>query len=175
MEQVFKWTAGGTWRPFSESAEIFCRGYSLLFQRRVTDFGAEKSFEKAARQFKEHYGFDVPESTVRRITEGHGEAIHGHPDLLQGEAVSDAKMQLVGETDGTMVPIVTTAPTQDGDQRKTRSTCWKEVRLALVYEPWIGQSDLWRHHRRPNAGWRGACQLCFTCWLGWTDQSSRRW
>lgn len=135
MEQVFKWTAGGTWRPFSESAEISCRGYSLLFQRRVTDFGAEKSFEKAARQFKEHYGFDVPESTVRRITEGHGEAIHGHPDLLQGEAVSDAKMQLVGETDGTMVPIVTTAPTQDGDQRKTRSTCWKEVRLALVYEP----------------------------------------
>lgn len=135
MEQVFKWTAGGTWRPFSESAEISYRGYSLLLQRRITDFGAEKSFEKAAGQFKEHYGFAIPESAVRRTTEGHGEAIHGHPELLQGEANSEAKAQLVGETDGTMVPIVNIDPSQDGDQRKTRTVCWKEVRLALVYEP----------------------------------------
>ena len=135
MEQVFKWTAGGTWRPFSASAEISCRGYSLLFQRRITDFGAEKSFEKAARQFKEHYGFSIPESAVRRITEGHGLAIHDHPELLQGEAASDAKAQLIGETDGTMVPIVNMDPSQDGDQRKTRTVCWKEVRLALVYAP----------------------------------------
>jgi len=134
MEQAFKWTEGGTWRPFSASAEISCRGYSLLLQRRITDFGAEKSFEQAARQFKEHYGFDIPESAARRITEGHGGAIHGHPELLQGEAVSDAKAQLIGETDGAMVPIVTMDPSQDGDQRKTRSVCWKEVRLALVYE-----------------------------------------
>jgi len=134
MEQVFKWKSGGTWRPFSESAEIACRGYSLLLQRRITDFGAEKSFDGAARQFKEHYGFVVPASAVRKITEGHGDAIHGHPELLQGEAVLDAKAQLIGETDGTMVPIVTTDPTQGGDQRKTRAVCWKEVRLALVYE-----------------------------------------
>jgi hypothetical protein len=134
MEQVFKWTTGGSWRPFSESAEISCRGYSLLLQRKITDFGTEKSFEKAARQFKEHYGFDIPESAVRRITEGHGEAIHGHPELLQGGAVSDVKAQLIGQTDDCMVPIVTMDPSQDGDQRKTRTVCWKEVRLALVYE-----------------------------------------
>jgi len=134
MEQVFKWTAGGTWRPFGESAEISYRGYSLLFQRRITDFGAEKSFGKAARQFKEHYGFDIPESAARRITEAHGEAIDGHPELLQGETSPDAKAQLIGETDGTMVPIVNMDPSQDGDQRKTRAVCWKEARLALVYE-----------------------------------------
>ena len=110
MEQVFKFTAGRTWRPFSESAEISCRNYSLLMQRRVTDFGAERSFARAAEQFMEHYGFEIPESAVRRITEGHGDAIHGHPELLQGKAVSDAKMQLIGETDGAMVPIVTMDP-----------------------------------------------------------------
>ena len=134
MEQVFKWTVGGTWRPFSESAEISCRGYSSLLQRRITDLGAEKSFVRAAGQFKEHYGFEIPASAVRRITEGHGLAILGHPELLQGEAAPDAKAQLIGETDGTMVPIVTMDPTQSGDQRNTRTTCWKEARLALVYE-----------------------------------------
>lgn len=134
MEQVFKWTAGGLWRPFSESAELSCRCYSSLLQRRITDLGAEKSFGQAARQFKEHYGFAVPESAVRRITEEHGLAIQGHPELLQGEAAPDAKAQLVGETDGTMVPIVNMDASQDGDQRKTRTVCWKEVRLALVYE-----------------------------------------
>jgi hypothetical protein len=134
MEQVFKWTAGGTWRPFSESAEIPYRGYSLLLQRRITDFGSEKSFDQAAGQFKEHYDVEIPASAVRRITEAHGDAIHGHPELLQGETASDAKVQLIAQTDGAMVPIVTTDPTQEGDQRKTRAVCWKEARLTLVYE-----------------------------------------
>ncbi len=134
MEQVFKWSAGGTCRPFSESAEISCRCYSLLFQQRITDFGVEKSFEQAARQFKEHYGIEVPASAARRITEAHGEAIHGHPELLQGDAVHDAKVQLIGQTDGAMAPIVTMDPSQDGDQRKRRKVGWKEVRLTLVYE-----------------------------------------
>ncbi len=69
-EQTFK-SAAGVCRPFSETAGVQCRGYSLLLQRRLTDFGTEKSFERAARQLQEHYGLEVGASTVRRITEAH--------------------------------------------------------------------------------------------------------
>ncbi len=122
------------WRPFSESARVSCRGHSLLLQRRLTDFGAEKSFARAAEQVKEHYGIDVSPSTVRRVTEAHGQQLHGHPEFLQGDATAEAKAQLIAQADGTMIPVVTTDPTQQIDQRKTRKTAWKEARLILVQE-----------------------------------------
>ena len=42
--------AGRLVRPFSPRAGVKCRGYSGVLQRRITDFGAEKSFAKAAQQ-----------------------------------------------------------------------------------------------------------------------------
>ena len=131
---MFKSAKGGVWRPFSESAQVSCRGRSLLLQRRLTDFGSEKSFARAAEQVKEHYGFEISPSTVRRVTEAHGQRLHGHPELLQGDAAGEAKAQLIVEADGTMIPVVTTDPAQQIDQRKTRKTAWKEARLALVQE-----------------------------------------
>ena len=122
-----KW---GVWRPFSELAQVTCRGYSLLLQRRLTDFGSEKSFARAATQFKEHYGFEVSPSTVRRVTEAHGQQLQGHPEFLQGDAAAEAKAQLIAEADGTMIPVVTTDPTQQIDQRTTCKTAWKEARLV---------------------------------------------
>jgi hypothetical protein len=32
--------------------------YSEAVERALVDFGSEKSFERAARQFQEHYGWD---------------------------------------------------------------------------------------------------------------------
>lgn len=64
-EEIFR-SAQGICRPFSEAAGVTCRGYSLLLQRRITDLGSEKSFARAARQVKEHYGLEVGASTVRR-------------------------------------------------------------------------------------------------------------
>ena len=113
-----------------------CRGYSLLLQRRITDFGSEKSFERASRQVKEHYGLEVDASTVRRITQAHGQQLHGKPELMQGNAPGQqrAAAQLIAETDGSMIPIVTRDPAHTGDQRKSRQLGWKEARLGLVYE-----------------------------------------
>ena len=34
-------------RPFSSSADVTCRSYSPLLQRRITDFGSDDSFGKA--------------------------------------------------------------------------------------------------------------------------------
>jgi len=144
-EMLFK-SACGVRRPFSETAGVRCRGYSLLLQRRITDFGSEKSFERAARQVKEHYGFAVGASTVRRITEGHGQRLHGKAELVQGTADAPRGVaQLIAQTDGTMIPTVSMDPSRQGDQRKARQVAWKEARLALVYaqgsvEPVFGVS-----------------------------------
>jgi hypothetical protein len=133
VEQTFKLT-GIVHRPFSETAGVRNRAYSLLLQRRITDFGSEKSFARAAQQMLEHYGLQVPISAIRRITEHHGEQIHGEPELVQGKANNKFARQLIVEMDGTMVPTVAVAETCDGDKRKTREVFWKEARLGLVYE-----------------------------------------
>ena len=133
MEQIFK-LAGSTWRPFSESAGVTCRSHSLLLQRRLTDFGSEKSFARAAEQVKEHYGIEISSTTVRNITEAHGQVLHGQPIFLQGEANPEPKAQIIVEADGSMIPIVTIDSTEQKDQRKTRQTCWKEARLVFALE-----------------------------------------
>jgi Uncharacterised protein family (UPF0236) len=105
----------------------------MPLQRRMTDFGAERSFAKAARQLKEHYGLDVPIGAIRTITEAHGERMQGNAQLLQGPGKSDNVDRLVVETDGSMIPKVEVDEQAEGDRRKTRKIGWKEARLSLAY------------------------------------------
>jgi len=103
-------------------------------QRRITDFGSEKSFDRASRQVWEHYALEVSASAVRRITQQHGEQLHGQPQWIQGETNDNVARQLIAELDGTMIPTVAIAEECAGDKRKTRDVSWKEARLGLVYE-----------------------------------------
>jgi len=105
----------------------------------MTDLGADDPFMGAAAKLKEHYGIEVPVSAVRAITEEHGAAM-----LAQEKDQSDwpdrvGVPMLIVEMDGSMLPVVETAPpgTGDalGDRRKTRQVVWKEARLALAHEP----------------------------------------
>ena len=132
-EQLFLQN-GSLIRPFSDPAGVKCRGYSLLLQRRLTDFGSEKSFGRAAEQVKEHYGIDVPISRIRLITEEHGERLLGESELLQGSTKGKGNTQLIAESDGCMVPIVDFDLGGEGDLRKKRQVGWKEARLSLVYK-----------------------------------------
>jgi len=120
-------------RAFSTRAGVRCRGYSRALQRRITDFGAEKSFERAARQMKEHYGVDVPASAVRTITEGHGQRLLGNVQAIQGLEAERETGQLIAETDGSLIPKVEVDTDAVGDRRKTRRVGWKEARLSGVY------------------------------------------
>lgn len=45
------------------------RGRSPDVERALTDFGAEESFERAAKRFKEHYGWEIGRTTVLRVVE----------------------------------------------------------------------------------------------------------
>lgn len=122
-----------------------CRGYSEALQRAITDFGADDPFAGASAKLREHYGIDVPVSTIRATTEKHGEAMRvgeKHESDLPGHA---GVAVLITEIDGSMVPLVETAeptgpvegeaPPIPMDRRKTRKLSWTEARLCLAHVP----------------------------------------
>ncbi len=139
METIFtQGRRGPELRPFAASAEVVCRGCSAALQRAITDFGADDPFTGASAKLREHYGIDVPVSTVRAITEHHGTAMRARQP--QGSPWPDAPgvRLLIAEMDGSMVPRVETAPPasdEPRDRRKTRQLSWTEARLCLVREP----------------------------------------
>jgi len=116
---------------------VECRRCSPALQRAITDFGADDPFAGASGKLKEHYGIAIPVSTIRTITEKHGEAI-----LVQQERESQLPKQagvavLITEMDGSMLPVVETAEACETaiDRRKTRKLSWKEARLCLAHAP----------------------------------------
>lgn len=116
-------------RPFSVSAEVKCRGCSLLVERLLTDFGADESFVKAVEKAKEHYGIEIPASTARTIIEKHAEKMR----CLEGQNIfkSSAKKTdcIIVEADGGMVPLVNidkAQKEQQPDHRKGKTLFWKE-------------------------------------------------
>lgn len=117
-------------RPFLRSARVRGRGYSLPLERALTDFGADIPFGKVVDKMREHYGIEVPSSTIRLITEKHAYKV---ANLKKVEACRENI--LVSETDGSMVPIVEIDPVKKADKkdgRKARTTSWKEVKLSFA-------------------------------------------
>ena len=82
----------------------------------------------------EHYGFTVPPSTIRNLTEMHGEQMLSH-EINNKTKGKQAIKQIIVETDGTMIPKVEFDEHYEGDLRKTRKYLWKEVRLTSGYLP----------------------------------------
>ena len=97
----------------------------------MSDFGLERSFEKATAALKEHYGFSVPVSTTARITLEHADKIAA--ELHDRDNASKLPNQgadcIIAEADGSFVPIVTSTG-KYSDRRKNRKTQYKEARLC---------------------------------------------
>ena len=123
-EEVFtQGRRGPEIRPFSDSAEVACRGCSEALQRALTDFGADNPFAGASAKLKEHYGIEVPVSTIRAITEKHGAAMLAQEKQKSHWPDRPGVAVLITEIDGSMVPVVETAEPVSGeagiDRRKT--------------------------------------------------------
>lgn len=112
---------------------VVCRTASGPLQRVLTDFGADHAFGRVPGKLKEHYGIEMPASTIRRITERHAERCLEKESARTIEAKPAAGRMFIGEIDGCMVPVVETAG-GEGDQRKNKQLSWKEARLCLVRE-----------------------------------------
>ena len=127
------WRDGtGIERPFSALAWVSCRCSSLPLQRVMTDFGADEAFGQVPAKLKEHYGIEMPVSTIQRTTEHHAQRIYEEEAAREIGPGTAAGVIFVGELDGSMVPVVEPSPAAE-DKRKGKVLSWKEVRLNLVH------------------------------------------
>ena len=79
------------------------RGYTRELQRAMTDFGLDHSFASAAGKLLEHYGIELPVSSIRKYVEDNAHRIaeesshnENSPNALPAKGVD----QIVTETDG---------------------------------------------------------------------------
>ena len=105
----------------------------MPLQRAMTDFGADHAFGQVPKKLHEHYGIEMPVSTIRKITEFHGEQMHQQRETMTLSLTTPGCQQQIGEIDGCMLPIVTIGE-KEGDKRKQKKLHWQEARLALVHE-----------------------------------------
>jgi hypothetical protein len=138
MEQTFTSGKGGSVvRPFSMTAQVRCRSYSLPLQRVITDLGADVPFGRIPEKLREHHGICVPISSAQAITQAHAASVHQRQELKTEIPAQAGVEQLIVEMDGTLIPIVETTAQQDKegnwiDRCTTRQTRFKEARLALA-------------------------------------------
>lgn len=137
----------GVCRPVHEVLGLRGKMRSQAVERALCDFGAEESFEQAARRFAEHYGFEVGRTTILRI-------VHEH--AAQGQAFVDRRLQVAEKAydmpirkrpgvdemllglDGCQIRTGVLVRAE-GEQRtavrnlpkRQRQTAWRDVRLAL--------------------------------------------
>lgn len=122
----------------------------------MTDFGADEAFGRVPAKLREHYGIEMPVSTIQRTTEQHAQWIYDQEAARELSPGTAADVIFVGEMDGSMVPVVEPAPTA-ADKRQGKGLSWKEVRLNLVH----------RHgHVTPTFGGNFA---------GGVEESGRQW
>jgi hypothetical protein len=119
-------------RPFSERAGVVCRAASLPLQRVLADFGADHAFGRVPDKLREHYGIDMPVSAARRTTERHAQSLLEKERAREVQAGTARGRLLVGEMDGSMVPVVEVSE-DVADKRKGKTLVWKEARLCLVH------------------------------------------
>src|SRR5487761_2482902 len=120
-------------RPFVLGAKVSPRGCSRPLQRAITDFAADDPFARVALKLREHYSFEIGESTVQRIALGHARAIFesGDPALEFPEEPGRHK-QIVAQIDGGMIPVVEPDADQK-DKRKEKKLSWKEAKISLAH------------------------------------------
>jgi hypothetical protein len=102
-------------------------------QRAIVDFAADDPFARVASKLREHYGFEIGESTIQRIALGHAQAMFesGRVSLDFPEAPGRYK-QIVAQIDGGMIPVVTPDAEQT-DKRKGKTLSWREAKISLAH------------------------------------------
>ena len=121
---------------------------------------------------QEHYGIDVPESSIRAITLGHASCMQEESitSLETCRGSTGGAVRLVGEMDGSMIPVVLIDENAEGDKRKTRKIKWQEAKLCQVYKP--GSTD--KRHQATMGGPDEAGDQWLSCAIaqGFNQQST---
>jgi len=149
VDSPYLWSrqTGASARPMKEVLGVTGDGASEAVHRAMVDFGSEKSFNRAAKSFKEHYGWEVGTTTVHRGTLAAAREAKVYvearlQEASQASALPGAEQPgvetLVVELDGCDIRtgILMTAAqagqTACEPDARVRIEQWKEVRTGLV-------------------------------------------
>lgn len=120
-------------RPFVHSAKVRSCGCSRPLQRVIVDFAADQAFVQARGKLREHYGVEIGESTIQRITFEHARRMFEAAETTVAFPEEEGRHQsIVLEGDGGMVPIVEPDAGQP-DKRKGKTLSWREAKLTLAH------------------------------------------
>ena len=141
------------------SAKVVPLGCSRPLQRAIVDFAADQSFAQARIKLQEHYGLEIGESTIQRVTLAHAkamfEAVAGFWIFPKRRASQADRRQ----TDGGMIPIV--EPDREGkDKRKGKTLSWREAKISLAHAKGAERRST---RARSRAGSKTPGDGCFAC------------
>ena len=130
-ERIWRSSTQSYLRPLPERLGVTPRGRSRRLDRVLTDFGCEHSFVRAAQSVREHYGFEIGASMVRRATLKHAQRAR---EKLQQEYEQPFRIlpavgaeHVIGQADGTMICTV-----EAGPRKGKRPREGKEMRLGAA-------------------------------------------
>ena len=158
---LYKRACGEGRRPMREVFGIVGRQYSDALERALTDFGIEKSFGRASKQFAEHYGWEVGRTTILRLTENLGEQAEtfvaqrlaaGEERYQRPDSEAPKARRMLTALDGCMLRTgkqmtageAALKAANDDERRRyeqmepdkvVRLEQWKEVRTGLARRP----------------------------------------
>ena len=102
-------------------------------QRVIVDFAADAPFAQVQLKLREHYGFEIGESTIQRIALGHAQAIfESGRDAVDFPRAPGRHKQIVAQTDGGMIPVMAPDAGQK-DKRKGKTLSWREAKISLAH------------------------------------------
>ena len=134
QERIWRGQGKSYHRVLPEALALTQRSCTAELQRVITDFGLDHSFAKGAKKLREHYGFDLPVSSIRNYTECNAKRIAEESAQQESDSnrlPADGVEKLIGETDGSMIAFVHFKGTK-ADTRKNRKVEYREVRLCAT-------------------------------------------
>ena len=106
MEETVFQQGSSCLRPLANVLKIVAQGCSIGLQEVIVDFGSEDSFALASERLLRHHGIELSESSMRKVTLKHAQAMYENDrlDALNGELPAEGAQRIVTEADGTMLP-----------------------------------------------------------------------
>jgi hypothetical protein len=102
-------------------------------QRAITDFAADQPFAQVRSKLQEHYGFEIGESTIQRITLGHAKNMFEASKVTHVFPETPGERQpIIAQTDGSRIPIVEPDSRQK-DKRKGKTLSWREAKISMAH------------------------------------------
>ena len=99
----------------------------------MVDFAADAPFAQVQLKLREHYGFEIGESTIQRISLGHAQAIfESGGDNVDFPKNPGLHKQIVAQIAGGMIPVMTPDASQK-DKRKGKTLSWREAKISLAH------------------------------------------